>query len=586
MNRYEVNLSKGQKEDALSPLPSPYVGPPGRERSSTEDEESPLMTSYFGKSNSLDLSAIETGGVLGLDRWKNYGGEEQDNNNNNNNEKKSVLLIPEATEILEVPDDENTSTAGITSVIDHIEEVATEAWNNLEEITEEAWQEYEDKSHYDWRQFWRGGGLLRFCQWILLGFSPSAKQTDAEIQENLNGLARMISLLREYHDRFGMPAKGGPKDQEYILREITKDLYAGGAPMWTLEPVMKKVAEGLTGKLGVDFFMLPRRAFIFAPSSGATSMFRIARGYDMQRLDAMEKIAVRLASYASNTTSVANVPARWPDPQELRQAFRTESLAGVSSSQEDMAEEILNLAADAEGLFFYINSYQYRAAHRDFRASEMKNCPVKTELGEFWTVDDETCELFSRLAAHEAIINIDKLDTETKILYSRGMLTLFRFGSSAGACAFWFNGSWFDILIAGALGIVVAWIGASPVLTKQERIIFEAIASFFVGLVSGLVALTWPENTCFGAMAISGVLDLLQGFRVVYSIIEIMSRHTVTGGADFFEGVFFTTLIAYFLKFGQFAAINIHGEPVNDAYLTCDQGIDQWYVDSSGLLVV
>ena len=61
-----------------------------------------------------------------------------------------------------------------------------------------------------------------------------------------------------------------------------------------------------------------------------------------------------------------------------------------------------------------------------------------------------------------------------------------------------------------------------------------------------------------------------------------MSRHTVTGGADFFEGVFFTTLIAYFLKFGQFAAIKINGEPVDDTYLTCGEGVDEWYVDSSG----
>jgi hypothetical protein len=254
-------------------------------------------------------------------------------------------------------------------------------------------------------------------------------------------------------------------------------------------------------------------------------------------------------------------------------------LAGVTSSKEEMAEEILNLAAEAEGLFFYINSQQYLATHRDSRASQFNN--PKTELGEFWSVDDETCELFSRLAAREAIISIDKVDTETKRLYSREMVTLFRFGSSAGACAFWFNGSWGDIFVAGALGIVVAWIGASPVLSKQERIIFEAVASFFVGLVSGLVALTWPDDTCFGAMAISGVLDLLQGFRVVYSIIEIMSRHTVTGGADFFEGVFFTTLIAYFLKFGQFAALQII-QPVDDAYLMCDQGVGEWYVDSSG----
>ena len=48
------------------------------------------------------------------------------------------------------------------------------------------------------------------------------KQSDDEVQDNLNSLARMLSLLREYQERFGMPEVGGGKDQEYILREVTK----------------------------------------------------------------------------------------------------------------------------------------------------------------------------------------------------------------------------------------------------------------------------------------------------------------------------------------------------------------------------
>ena len=33
-----------------------------------------------------------------------------------------------------------------------------------------------------------------------------------------------------------MPAQGGQRDQEYVLREVYKDLYAGGTPIWALEP--------------------------------------------------------------------------------------------------------------------------------------------------------------------------------------------------------------------------------------------------------------------------------------------------------------------------------------------------------------
>ena len=269
---------------------------------------------------------------------------------------------------------------------------------------------------------------------------------------------------------------------------------------------MKRVAEGFTGKRGVDFFMLPRRAFIFAPSSGATAMFRITRGYDMQRLDDMESVAVRLASFASNTSSVASVPTRWPRPQEMRRAFRTESLAGCYYSREEMAEEILNLASDAEGLFFYIRNHQSKClANRESPLYAKGDETGKlSELGEFWMVEDDVRELFSRLAAIEAATAIDKIDAERKPLYSPWMVVMFRVLASACACAFWFNGSWVDILVSGVLAELVAMIGSSPLLSKQERIIFEAVASFVVGFASACISITWPKYCCFGAMAISG----------------------------------------------------------------------------------
>jgi uncharacterized membrane protein YjjP (DUF1212 family) len=510
------------------------------------------------------------------------------------------------------------------TVIETVGDAVTEAWNYIEDTKEEVWEEYSEKSHYDWREFWRGGGTMVFVRWLLTGFAANAKLNDDEIQDNLNSLAHLLVLLREYHAQFGMPSKGGHKDREYVLRETIKDLYAGGAPVWTLQPVMAKIAEGLTGKRGLDFFLLPRRAFIFAPSSGATIMFPISRGIDMQKLDEMEKVAVRLASFASNSSSVANIPARWPNPRELRQAFRAEdkmasnsgcvdgigigSAAGSASApmspmpmkqtQEEMAEEILNLASEAEGLFFFINSHKYKQAiSANANVREMApTCQEQalkhnnSELIEFWHVEEDIQELFCRLAAVEAITSIDKIDVERTIAYSPTTILMFRFGSAAGACAFWFRGSWYDMLVAGTLSIMVAYIGASPLLSKQERIIFEVVASFTVGLVSAVLSLTWPAQLCFPAIGISALLDVLQGYRVVYAIMEIMSRHTVTGGSDLMEGIFFTALIAYFLKFGQFAALSIMGmedvDPITDThvhvegreeYMTCDAGISEWW---------
>jgi hypothetical protein len=60
--------------------------------------------------------------------------------------------------------------------------------------------------------------------------------------------------------------------------------------------------------------------------------------------------------------------------------------------------------------------------------------------------------------------------------------------SSAGACGFWFGGSWGDIMtVSGVPALVVASIGrASSILSRQERIVFEIVTSFLVGLISGM----------------------------------------------------------------------------------------------------
>jgi uncharacterized membrane protein YjjB (DUF3815 family) len=161
------------------------------------------------------------------------------------------------------------------------------------------------------------------------------------------------------------------------------------------------------------------------------------------------------------------------------------------------------------------------------------------------------------------------------------LVILSRVLSSAGATGLWFSGSWQDMLIAGALAIIVALAQGSAVW-KHERVIFEVIISFVIGLAAGLISLPWPERTCFGAIAAVGaVVDILQGFKIVYSIMELMSKHTLAGGADFMEAFLFTGLIASFLKLGQFLATSILGGDTNIeiAATQCHQPIDEiWYI--------
>lgn len=163
---------------------------------------------------------------------------------------------------------------------------------------------------------------------------------------------------------------------------------------------------------------------------------------------------------------------------------------------------------------------------------------------EVWDQDLQPVPLQLQNKPNTRMHNIDKIDSECQPLCSTWMITLFH-------------------------------VCTSSVLTSQQCIIFEVVASFIVGLVAALIALTWTSECCFGAMAISGVLDLLQGFHVICSIVEIVSHHAVAGGANFLEGIFFTSLIAHFVRFGQFAAAKILGEPESDEHLQCNKGVSR-----------
>jgi hypothetical protein len=166
------------------------------------------------------------------------------------------------------------------------------------------------------------------------------------------------------------------------------------------------------------------------------------------------------------------------DTSRLSNASRlsnTSKLSNATSLERDkLAKIILHMASSAAGIFYFVNSRGYRGE--------------KTEnpMDVFWVVSDDERELFSRLAAIEAIDMIKKIDAERKELYPWTVIALCHFLSSAGTCGIWFGGSWKDMAVSGVLALVVASIERSSILSRQERIILEIVGSFFVGLISGM----------------------------------------------------------------------------------------------------
>ena len=492
-------------------------------------------------------------------------------------------------------------------------------------------RQWDQGQYYDWKLHFPRNcrqNPIKVLKWLRSGFVMGPKEdyeSDDRRKQNLYRMASLLKLLRTYYELYGLPNDGGPSDQLFVLREVLKDLYAGGGPVWVLEKAIERGAEGITGRVdGVDVGILPRKASICI-SNIMISMFRIQSGFNIQRLTSAEKILVRMASFASNTSGFSNIPSKFPTSLELKRAADTASshtplvsLSSSSSSSLDrsglamasssppiidvtlsspasadanrdaMAKQILNLASSSEGLFFFINSsdrpdtstkhhhnhHRYRHPNGNFTSSPHS---VKSEQDEsFWYIEEHISDLFSRLATIEAIqMLVDAHKKKSVVLYPKYMQLLFSFMASAGACAFWFHGSWIDIAAAGFCGFLVRIISGWSFLAKEDRIVFEAIASVIVGLIAGLLSGWYPNKACFVAIGLSGVLDILQGFRVVFSIIEVMGKHTVSGGADFLEGLLYTTLISFFLRVGKLMAESITGH--ESSLNACEGGINEAY---------
>ena len=69
----------------------------------------------------------------------------------------------------------------------------------------------------------------------------------------------------------------------------------------------------------------------------------------------------------------------------------------------------------------------------------------------------------------------------------------------------------------------------------------------------------------------------LQGFRIVFSLVEIMSRHTVAGSADLLEDMLFSGWIAYNLRFGQCMMAVILQNADETKFEQCQNGVDEWW---------
>jgi len=197
--------------------------------------------------------------------------------------------------------------------------------------------------------------------------STNKPATPEETESNLKQLARMLTLLREYETRFGIPSGGAPAEQQWLLQELCKRLYGSGVPIWVLGPAINIAAEGLTGlRRGVDFFLLPNSGIVLPEpaisSDGeltpatelSTRMFRMERSFCMFKMTLLEQVLFRLATFSTNTLKAKSLREENFLPKALLGVIPTATPGENSEAlfdQKAMGKEILDYSASGHGLF-------------------------------------------------------------------------------------------------------------------------------------------------------------------------------------------------------------------------------------------
>ncbi|KAJ2402311.1 pheromone-regulated protein prm10 [Coemansia sp. RSA 2559] len=142
-------------------------------------------------------------------------------------------------------------------------------------------------------------------------------------------------------------------------------------------------------------------------------------------------------------------------------------------------------------------------------------------------------------------------------------------------CLVCFGGSWVDSGISFALGIVAGLMNLAAGKLAGYTNFFEASVS----VVSGLLSAALSKWGCFGATSLSATAVLLPGLVMTTGVIELSSRHMLSGTVRVFYALLLAFIIAYGLLIGVEIYNKIAGNPVLEgAYLDLSQckSLSQW----------
>ncbi|KNC99286.1 uncharacterized protein SPPG_05540 [Spizellomyces punctatus DAOM BR117] len=488
------------------------------------------------------------------------------------------------------------------------------------------------------------------------------KPQDDDVQEDTGR-----DLHRLHH---GIHEILSPTEKFLVL--LASALYAYGTPTHFLARHMQDVAKGLGHE--AQFVVLPTYMLVaFRKRNQPASyplFFSTTSGLDMYKLQLVDELARRVASYASQEPPFGNVSARsrgtmdgvldpnltsigrqrsglaramtmgalsetlerqgrgrWlrqrsgsdgrtPRSRSLQSSFARHAHdvpapANVTTSpmtsspidaqsndveqggeesshphreESDLREQILHLASFGPGFFagpFGSLKARHSGRHKDSegetsdsesdvsrpllsRKNDQSASYQSTEGGVNGATKDkhtrrpssaDLADAFESIAVEDATKRLKQIVSLPDLYPEWFQFILAGVSSGCGAGLF-FGGGWYDVAAAGVFGTIVGGLGGVFEGRRTLDKVYHFIGAVFVAFASrSLIHFGVP--LCYSATTISSIMYLLQGLTITLALVELATRHMISGTTRLAYGLTMTGLIGYGLDLGSTLATRV-----------------------------
>ncbi|KAG0318271.1 hypothetical protein BGZ99_005791 [Dissophora globulifera] len=151
----------------------------------------------------------------------------------------------------------------------------------------------------------------------------------------------------------------------------------------------------------------------------------------------------------------------------------------------------------------------------------------------------------SSMPVEEAIMKLDIINTEQDVWPQWANVVAYGLASFCAAPMF-YKGNWVDAGVSLLMGVCVglmSWLG-------KKVPSYAHICEITMSVLVAFVAEALHDHVCRSAVKIAGIVMLLPGYTITCSIMELTSRHMISGSVRLFYAIIFSLLLGYGLTIG------------------------------------